>query len=219
MSLNVSMWSKVAIAIQSALATAVAITAISKASPAVVSYTDAGSSDPTAGDFLLLTVQGMHQLDGRVFRAGTVDTGANTVQLESEDSTLYDTFSSGTFEKITFGTTLAATLGLSSSGGDFKMEDVTTIHDDRDIQVPGNANATSYTLDNIWDVADAGLVALKYASDNKLKRAIKITFANAQKTLFTGYIAAKLLPGGSAPGKVTTPAVITMFGSPTHYST
>ena len=219
MSLNVSMWSKVAIAIQSALATAVAITAISKASPAVVSYTDAGSSDPTAGDFLLLTVQGMHQLDGRVFRAGTVDTGANTVQLESEDSTLYDTFSSGTFEKITFGTTLAATLGLSSSGGDFKMEDVTTIHDDRDIEVPGNSSAISYTLDNIWDVADAGLVALKYASDNKLKRAIRITFANAQKVLFTGYIACSLLPGGSAPSKVTTPAAISMFGRPTVYAT
>jgi len=216
MSLNVSMWSKVSIAVQSALAAALTITAITKANPAVVTYTGA---DPSNGDFLLLTVQGMFQVDGRIFRVANVNAGANTLELEGEDSTLYDTFSSGSFEVITFGTTLAATLGLASSGGEARMENITTIHDDRDIEVPGNSSAISYTLDNIWDVADAGLVALKYASDNKLKRAIRITFANAQKVLFTGYIACSLLPGGSAPSKVTTPAAISMFGRPTVYAT
>jgi hypothetical protein len=216
MSLNVSMWSKVAIAVQSALLTALTITGITKASPAVVTYT---GTDPTNGDFVLATVQGMFQLDGRIFRAANVNAGANTLELEGENSTLYDTFASGTLEVVTFGTTLAATLGLSSAGGDAKMENITTIHDDRDIDIPGNFAAINYTLDNIWDVADAGLVALKYASDNKLKRCIKITFANAQKVLFTGYIACNLLPGGSAPSKVTTPAAISMFGRPTVYST
>jgi len=216
MSLNVSMWSKVAIAVQSALAAALTITAITKANPAVVTYTGA---DPSNGDFLLLTVQGMFQVDGRIFRVANVNAGANTLELEGENSTLYDTFSSGSFEVITFGTTLAATLSLASSGGEARMENITTIHDDRDIEVPGNFSAISYTLDNIWDVADAGLVALKYASDNKLKRAIRITFANAQKVLFTGYVACSLLPGGSAPSKVTTPAAISMFGRPTVYAT
>lgn len=216
MSLNVSLWTKVAIAVQSALATALTITGITKANPAVVTYT---GTDPTNGDYVLATVQGMFQLDARVFRCANVNAGGNTVELEGVDSTLYDTFSSGTLEVITFGTTLAATLSLAGSGGEAKFENVTTIHDDRDIEVPGNFSAANYTLDNIWDVADAGLIALNYASENKLRRAIKITFANGQKVVFTGYIACNLLPLGSAPSKVTTPGAITLFGRPTTYAT
>lgn len=216
MSLKVSLWTKVAIAIQSALATALAISAISKANPGVVSYT---GTDPSNGDYVLLTVTGMFQLDSRVVRVAGVDAGANTFQIEGEDTTLYDTFVAGTAEDITFGTNLATATTLSASGGDFKFEDTTTIHDDRDTQVPGNASPAVYTFENIWDVSDAGLVALKAASDNKAKRAVRITFANGQKVLFNGYIGATLLPGGSAPGKVTTPTVITMHGRPTVYAT
>lgn len=216
MSLKVSMWNKVAIAVESALAASQVITAISKAATGVVTYEGA---DPTNADYVLLTVQGMFQVDARIFRVANVNAGANTFELEGENTTLYDTFSSGGFEIITFGTTLAATLSLSASGGGFKMENITTIHDDRDIEIPGNANASNYTLDNIWDVSDAGLVALNAASKNKTRRCMRITFANAQKTMFTGYVACNLLPGGSAPGKVTTPAVITMFGAPTHLAT
>lgn len=214
MSLNVSMWSKVGIAIQSALAAADTISAITKANPGVVTATAHGLND---GDYVLLTATGMHQVDGRVYRVANKTT--DTFELEGENTSAYDTFTAGTAEAITFGTTLAATLSLAASGGEARMENVTTIHDDRDIEVPGNFSAASYQLDNIWDVADAGLVALKYASDNKLKRAIKITFANAQKILFTGYIGCNLLATGSAPGKVTTPVTISIFGRPVVYST
>ena len=36
--------------------------------------------------------------------------------------------------------------------------------------------------------------------------------------VFNGYVAANLLPGGSAQQLVTTPSAITMFGSPTYYA-
>jgi hypothetical protein len=86
-------------------------------------------------------------------------------------------------------------------------------------QIPGAASAAVYNFENVWDVADAGLVALKAASDNKAKRAVKFTFANGQKVLFCGYVGCTLLPGGSAQDKVTTPVTITMYGRPTTYST
>lgn len=214
MALNVSLWTKVAIAVQSALAAADTITAITKANPGVVSAAAHGISN---GEYVLLSIQGMYQLDNRVVRVVNVTVG--TFELDGVNTTLFDTFTSGTAEVITFGTTLAATIGLSAGGGGFRMENVTTIHDDRDVEIPGNAAPISYTLDNIWDVADAGLIALKYASDNKLKRAMRITFSNGQKVVFTGYVAANLAPGGSAPGKVTAQAVITMHGAPTTYAT
>jgi len=214
MTLAVSLWTKVAIAIQSALAAADTITAITKASPGVATATAHGLNN---GDYVLLTILGMHQLDGRIFRVANKSN--DTFELEGENTTLYDTFTSGTAEAVTFGTTLAATLSLAGSGGEAKMEDVTTIHDDRTIEIPGNFSAINYALENIWDVADAGLVALKYASDNKLKRCIRMTFANGQKFLFNGYVGCNLMPGGSAPSKVTTPATLSMFGRPTTYAT
>ena len=36
--------------------------------------------------------------------------------------------------------------------------------------------------------------------------------------VFTGYVAANLLPGGAAQQLVTTKAAITMNGTPTYYS-
>ncbi len=216
MSLNISLWTKVAIAVQSALASALTISGITKANPGVVTYVGA---DPTNGDYLLLTVQGMYQVDGRVFRIANVNTGANTLELEGENTTSYDTFTSGSLEVITFGTTLATATSVNASGGDFSFVDTTTVHDDRDTQVPGNSSPAVYSFDNIWDVADTGLVALKSASDNKAKRAFRFTFANSQKLLFNGYVGCTLLPVGTAKDKVTTPTVITMHGRPTVYST
>jgi tail tube protein len=210
------LWSSVAIAVQSALSAAQTISAITKASPPVVTYVGA---DPTNGDFIKITAQGMSQVDGRVYRVASVNAGANTLELEGENSTLFDTFTSGTFEIITFGTTLAVVSGLNASGGDFDFIDTTTIHDNVKKQIPGAASPSVFSLDCIWDVADAGLVALKSASDNKAQRAVKITFADSQKTLFVGYIGATLLPTGSAQDKVTTPVQVTMYGKPTHYAT
>jgi len=214
MSLNVSLWTKVAIAIQSALAAADTISAITKANPGVVTATAHGLAN---GDYVLLTVLGMFQLDGRVARVA--NQAANTFELEGIDTTLYDTFASGTAEAITFGTTLATVTSVQASGGDFTFVDTTTIHDDRNTQVPGNASPAVYSFTNIWDVADAGLAALKTVSDNKARRAVKMTFANGQKLLGNGYVGCTMLPTGNAPGKVETPTVITMHGRPTVYAT
>lgn len=216
---TVRKWSNVAVAMQSALATAVVITGISKASPGVVSYTDAGSSDPSNGAFVLLTVQGMHQVNGRVFRVANVNGAGNTFELEGEDTTAFDTFSSGTFEVITFGTSITTATTVNGSGGDFDFIDTTTIHQNTRSQVPGLANAATYSFENIWDVADSGLKAMKSASDSQSARCFRFTFGTGgQIMVFYGYPAASLLPGGSAQDKVTTQTAITMFGSPTYYA-
>ena len=214
--MSAKVWSGVAIAVQSALAPALTITGITKANPAVVTYT---GTDPATGDYVLLKVQGMSQLDYRVVRVANENTVANTFECEGVDSSAYDTFSSGTAEVITFGTTLSIASGLSVSGGDFQMIDVTTIHDNVNKQVPGNANPINISLDCTWDPADAGLVALKSASDSKAIRCIKITFSDSTKVLFAGYIGATAFPTGSAQQKVSTPVTITSYGRTTSYAT
>lgn len=209
-------WSNVAIAMQSALASALTITGITKADPGVVTYT---GTDPSNGDYVYLDVDGMWQLDQRVFRVANVNGAGNTFELEGEDTTSFDTFTSGTAQVITFGNSITSATTLSSGGGNFDFIDTTTIHGNARTQMPGLPNAATYTFDNIWDVSDAGLVAMKAASDAQALRAFKFTFGTGgQIMVFAGYVGANLLPGGQAQGLVTTPTVITMYGTPTYYS-
>lgn len=206
-------WSNIGIAVQSALAAADTITGITKANPGVVTATAHGLNN---GDYVVLTVQGMNQLDGMVVRVANKTT--DTFELEGVNTTDFNTFTSGTAEAITFGTTLSTATSVSASGGDFEFIDVTTIHDNVKKQVPGLANPSTFTFENIWDVSDTGLVALKAASDSQAKRAIRFSFANGQKLVFTGYIGATLLPTGNAQEVVKTSVVVTMFGRPNVYA-
>lgn len=206
-------WSNVAVAMQSALAAAITITALSKASEGVATATNTLAN----GDFVFLTIQGMWQLNSRVARVKTVSGSSFT--LEGIDTTNFDTFTSGTAEKITFGTSITTATSLSSSGGDFDFIDTTTIHGNARTQVPGLPNPANFNFDNIWDVSDAGLLAMKAASDAQAMRAFKFTFGTGgQIMVFAGYCGASLLPGGSAQQLVTTGTVITMNGSPTYYA-
>lgn len=210
-------WSNVGIAMQSALATAVVVTGITKANPGVVSYTDAGTSDPANGDYVFVSVQGMHQMNDRVARVANVSAVNNTFELEGIDTTLFDTFSSGTFEKITFGTSITTATTINASGGGFDFIDTTTIHGNTKTQMPGLPESSKFEFGNIWDVTDVGLLAMKTASDAQAKRAFKFTFGSGgQIMVFAGYVGANLAPGGSAQGLVTTQSVITMNGSPSY---
>lgn len=206
-------WSNIQIAMQSALAAPVTISAITKAAEGVCTATNTY----TNGDYVFLSIQGMHQLDGRVARVKSVSGGGFT--LEGIDTTAFDTFASGTAERITFGTTITTATSVSSSGGGFDMIDITTIHDNSKREMPGLAAASTFTFDNIWDVSDAGLLAMKVASDAQAKRAFRFTFGSGgQIMVFAGYVGATLLPGGSAQDKVTTSTTITMQGSPSYYA-
>jgi hypothetical protein len=149
----ITKWSNVAVSVQSAIAATKTITAITKASPGVVSSTAHGYSN---GDYVLLTISGMYQLNYRVMRVSAVAT--DSFSLEGEDTTNYSTFVSGTAQKITFGTTLATLTNINASGGDFDFIDTTTIHDSIKTQIPGLANPSTYSFE-LLDLSDTGLIA------------------------------------------------------------
>lgn len=207
-------WSNVAVAMQSALGAAKTITAITKANPGVVSSTAHGFVN---GDYVYLTVQGMFQLDGMVVRVANQT--ANTFELEGIDTTAFDTFTSGSAQAVTFGTSITSATTINASGGDFDFIDITTIHDNVKKQIPGLPNPSNFTMDHLWDVSDAALKAMKTAADAQAIRAFKFTFgAGGQIMTFAGYVGATLLPAGQAQDKVTTQTVITMFGRPAYYA-
>jgi hypothetical protein len=212
---TVTKWSNVAIAMQSALASPKTITAISLANPGVASSTSHGYSN---GDYVLLSAQGMYQVDSKVVRVASVAT--DTFALEGVDTTLFSAFSSGTAKKITFGTSITTALTMSTSGGTFAFLDTTTIHVNAKSQVPGLPDAATFTFDNIWDPTDAGQIAMKAATDSQSAAAFRFTFGSGGKIMcFNGYVGFSGIPGGTAQDKVTTQAVITQTaGSATFYA-
>lgn len=209
-------WSNVAVALQSAAATALTITAISKANPGVVTYT---GTDPSNGDYVLLSVSGMFQLDKRVARVANVNGVANTFELEGINTTSFDTFTSGTCQVITLGTSVVTATTITPSGGEYGFIDTTTIHSNVKTQMPGPAEAIKFDMDHIWDPSDTGLLALKAAYDGQSMLVIKFTIGTGGPVvIFAGYVGAHLLPGGQSQGLVTTKTTFTVFGSPTYYS-
>ncbi|MDP3213510.1 MAG: hypothetical protein Q8S73_05365, partial [Deltaproteobacteria bacterium] len=109
---------------QSAIAAANTITAITNAAPGVFSCTANGYSN---GDLLLLEIEGMTQLNKRVVEVVSVAT--DTFQIAGPDgatgmdTTNFGTFTSGTAKKLTMGTSITGCQGFTSSGGDIKFED------------------------------------------------------------------------------------------------
>lgn len=212
--MTAQVWSNVAVAMQSALATAVTITGISKADPAVVSHS---GTDPTNGNFVVIQATGMTDVDGRVFRVANVSAGVS-FELEGLDSTLFDTFVSGTFEEITFGTTFGTVRGVTVSGGEYDFVDTTTIHDKISTQIPSIASALEFGLENRWEPGDTALDAMRAASDAKAERAFKFTFASGALVVFYGYVGFVFAPNGAAQDLVTSPASITASGLHTNYA-
>ena len=209
-----TVWKNVAVAMQSALAAAKTITAITKASPGVVTSTAHGYSN---GETVYLTVLGMWQINDKPVRVANVT--ANTFELEGVDTTLFDTFTSGTAEKATLGTSITTATSITASGGSFEFLDATTIHGNARAVLPGLPEETKFEMEHIWDPTDAGLAAMKAASDAQARRVFQFTFGTGgKKMMFAGYVGASLLPGGSAQALVTTPTVITMTGTPTYYA-
>lgn len=210
----ITKWSNVAVSVQSAIASTVSCSAITKASQGVVTTGSAhGYSD---GDYVLMTVSGMYQLNYRVFRISSASGSVFT--LEGEDTTNYSTFVSGTSQKLTFGTSLATLTNINASGGDFSFIDTTTIHDSIKTQVPGLPNPSTYSFESFWDPSDAGLIALKSASDAQAQRATLFSFANGQKFVFNGYVGCSLSPTGSAQDLIKTNVVFTALGGPKSYA-
>lgn len=207
-------WVGVQTHMQSALAAAKTVTAITKGSPGVAASVAHGFSN---GDYYLLETLGMYETNERIFRAAGI--AADAFSLEGEDTTNYGTFGSGTAKKITFGISLSTLATVNGTGGESKPIDITTIHDEIEKTMPGRFSASEFTFDSHWDLSDPGFQEAIKVSKVSAQRAFMFTFKSGEKMLFYGYLSASGLPTGSAGDVVKTQVTIRASGLPTYYST
>ena len=213
---TIYMNSGLAMAMQSAIGTAKTLTAISVAAPGVFT----GTHDFVGGDYVLLEVEGMSEVNNRIYQVLSVSTTVS-FQLEAIDgsgalSTVgFTAFTSGTAKKITLGTSVVGVQDFAPSGGDAKMVDTTTVHDLVDKQQVVGATARSYSLTMQWDPANAAQAAMQAAFEANSPRAFRITWPGGRWVLFYGSVGFAAMPGGSTQGVTTTTASIALLGSPT----
>jgi hypothetical protein len=207
-------WTNVQVDVQTSLATAKTITGITKANPGVVTSAAHGY---TAGDYIVLTVAGMVELNGIVARVATAAT--DTFQLEGIDTTLFNTFTSGSAQKITFGQSMTTAQDISVSGGEPEFADITTIHDTLRKRTPTVKSPMSISMNSLFAPSDAALTELRAADRAITTRAVRLRFASGEKIVFNSYVSAPGVPTGQAGQAVQTPVAFEVQGIPTVYST
>lgn len=204
---------------ESAIAAAKTITAITNANPGVITSAAHGYSN---GDIVVLKVQGMVELNGRMFKVVSVATDTFRVAAvdgtNGIDTTLYGIFSSGTAEKLTLGTSITGVQEFSPSGGDIKTVDTTTVNDTVDTQITVGATAMAYDLTMQWDPASAAQQAMIAAFQTRANKGFKILWPTGAYALFYGTVGYTGAPGGSNQGVTTSPAKISMLGPLTNYA-
>jgi hypothetical protein len=202
---------------QSAIAAPKTITGATNADPGVFTSVAHGYND---GDLILLEVEGMPTLNKRVFQVYAKAT--DTFQLEDIDGAsgidtiLLGTFSSGTAKKLTMGTSITGVQEFSSSGGDPKFLDTTTVNDLSDKQTINGFTSQSYSMTIQWDPAAAGQIAMNAAFLLQSARAFKVQWPSGRYMLFYGTVGYNMVPGGPSQGVTVAPAAITFEGPPTY---
>jgi hypothetical protein len=198
---------------ESAIATAKNITAITKAAPGVVSSTAHGFAN---GDFVYILALGMVELNGRLFKVVNVSTDnfqlAGIDGATGLDTTLYSTFTSGTAQKITFGTTITGVQEFSFAGGDIKVVDTTTVNDTVDTQAVTGASAQSADMTMQWDPSSAAQQAMIAAFQTRANKSFRVVWPDGAWAAWYGTVGYTGAPGGGKQGVTTSPAKITMTG-------
>jgi hypothetical protein len=208
-------WSDVQIDVGLTHATALVATAISKANPGVVTYT---GTDPANGQFVYFPdTVGMTELKNRVFRIANVNSGANTFELEDEDTTSYRTFVSGTAVPIATTVGMTTVQDVNASGGDPEFADLTTVHQSVRRRAPTVFSPSQYSFGCLFDATDAAHVRLAALSKSKTPEAIVFTFSDGQQFAFYAYTASSGAPTGSAQEVVKQTITFEAQGLPNVY--
>lgn len=219
MSLTIHKNAGLAMLMQSAIAAAKTITAVTNADPGVFTSVAHGYAD---GDIILLEVEGMPELNERLFQVYAKAT--DTFQLEDVDgasgidTTSLGTFISGTAKKLTMGTSIVGVQDYNPSGGEPKMLDTTTVHDLTDRQIINGASPMAYSLVMQWDPANTAQAAMLAAYKAASPRGFKITWPNGRTCMFYGTVGFSGMPGGGKQGVTTTTCAIALEADPTYGS-
>lgn len=202
--------------ISSGFGSALTVTAVTNAAPAVATSASHGLSN---GDFIVLT-SGWSRLTDKVFRVANVDT--NTFELEGTDTSDTDIYpaagGTGSAKEVTGWTQLTQVLTTDTVGGDQNFTTYQFLEADTEVSIPTNKSAAGLNITVADDPSLAGYTLCSTANDDRLPRAVRVTSASSAKTLYYTYISVNRTPSLTV-NQVSAAAITFRFlNEPVRYS-
>ncbi len=204
--------------IGSAYGSALTVSAVTNASPAVATSTAHGL---TNGDYVVFT-SGWSRLNGRTFRVANVTT--NAFDLEGIDTSSTTTFPAGsgigTVKKVTTWTQIQQVLTTATSGGEQQFTDYQFLEADSAVRIPTFKAPAQLTVSVADDPSLPGYVAAKAANDDRVPRALRLSLPNSAKILYNAYISIASSPSLTVNEVMALEMTATFVNpEPTRYAT
>lgn len=205
-------------AIASTYGTSVNMTAITNASEAVATL-GAGHS-VVVGDYLEVT-SGWDRLNSRIVRVKTVATNDITFEgINTADTSKYPNGTgTGTIRRITAWSNLSQIQSASPGGGDVQYQDVTTIADQTQKQVPTTRSPVTLSLTTFDDPSLAWYSTVRSAAESITPTGLRITFANGSKLVANTYWSLQTTPSIASGAPLTANIDLSYVAEPVRYAT
>lgn len=205
----------VKVEVQKTLGANKVITAITAASPPVVTSAAHGLAN---GDVVVLSgIVGMVQLNGLACRIANIAT--NTFELEGVVGTAFSTYvSGGVANQVATWDTIGWAKDLNMAGGSPAELDTTGISDLQTQSVYGMSAAGSGSIDGFDQIADVAMANLRGASNNSQTRAFRLTWSGGQKRIFNSNVSAGGGFTASANAVGTMSCAVTVRGQINEYA-
>ncbi len=212
----VSLPNGIVLALATAYASALTVTAATNASAAVLTVTNTLAIN----DYVEFT-SGWSRANNRVFRLSAVS--GTTVTLEGFDTTSTVLFpvgsGTGTIRKINTWTQITQIMGCTSSGGEPQYQTYSFLEQDYDSQIPTTTSAQSLALEIADDPNLAGYTALKNAAQTRAVTALRATLPAGGFILYNGIFAFDETPTLTKGNLMSVKAGVALQGRPVRYAT
>lgn len=213
--MSVSLPNGVTLAVATAYASSLSVTAASNAAEAVLTVTNT----LVAGDLVEFT-SGWSRANSRIFRVKS-PTSANLV-LEGLDTTSVTLFpvgsGGGTIRKINTWTQISQIMNCTSSGGEPQYQTYSFLEQDFDSQIPTTTSAQSIALEIGDDPALAGYQALKAVALTRAPTALRASLPAGGVILYNGIYAFDETPSLTKGNLMAVKAGIALQNRPVRYA-
>jgi len=196
--------------------TAVAVTAVTNANPAVVTAAGHGLDE---GDVVVFTT-GWTRLNDRLFRV--VNPTADTFQLEAVDTSNASIFTAGggtgTLRQVLTWTQVSQITEVATSGGEQQFATFGFLEEDEDRQLPTTKSAITMTLTVADDPGQPYVPVVEAADEDRDPRAWRLNLPNGSKILYNAYTNISATPSLGRNNLMTRSITLSLAGRPVRYA-
>lgn len=195
---------------------AITVSGISNANPAVVSATAHGLAN---GDIIELT-SGWTALNGRLFRVSGSLT--DSFELEDIDTTNTARFpaagGAGSAREITALTAVTQVTDVTTSGGEQQFFQFGFLEENDDRQLPTTRSPQTFTITVADDSSQTFVAVAEAADQSRNPTGLRLNLPNGDIILYNGYLTISETPALARNNLMTRTMTFSLAGRPTRYN-